>query len=197
MLPLAAVECPAGCAWMTLSVVADAPKVVLRSVGKENVCTQIEPLAPCPQGARPKRAEERSIAASIVTSTSASFGTGLLVDSEPSRAYPQDTRRRSCRSHKGEHCAEQMAPWGREQRAAVRVGVSSNPVSWGTYESLVGAEFSCNVLSFVNLGRPANRWLIDERRRRAFEIGAAAGVRLENKKRHTLRHASFLDENLS
>ena len=44
MLPLAAVECSAGCAWMTLSVVADAPKVVLRSVGKENVGTQIDCL---------------------------------------------------------------------------------------------------------------------------------------------------------
>ena len=44
MLPLTAVECSAGCAWMTLSVVADAPKVVLRSVGKENVGTQIDCL---------------------------------------------------------------------------------------------------------------------------------------------------------
>ena len=44
MLPLAAVECPAGYAPMTLSVVADAPKVVVRSSGKENVGAQIDRL---------------------------------------------------------------------------------------------------------------------------------------------------------
>ena len=86
MFSLAAVECLAGYACMTLSVVADAPKVVVRSVGKEDVGAQIDRLrraleAPAEAGKR-----RRSIAASIVTSTSASFGTGLLVVSEPSRA---------------------------------------------------------------------------------------------------------------
>jgi hypothetical protein len=44
MLPLAAVECAAGYACITLSIVADAPKVVVRSIGKEDVGAQIDRL---------------------------------------------------------------------------------------------------------------------------------------------------------
>ena len=44
MLPLAAVKCAADYACITLSVVADAPKVVVRSIGKKDVGAQIDRL---------------------------------------------------------------------------------------------------------------------------------------------------------
>jgi len=83
------------------------------------------------------------MAASMVTSTSASFGTGLSVDSSRARRSAGH-RRPSCRSHEGERGPEQMASW---------VGTEGCGPSWrvfefcftGHYDSLIGAEFSWNV----------------------------------------------------
>jgi hypothetical protein len=75
-------QCPTGYACMTLSAVADAPKVVVRSSGKENVGAQIDRL----RRALEAPAEAGNRRESMVTSTSASFGTGLSVAREPSRA---------------------------------------------------------------------------------------------------------------
>jgi hypothetical protein len=44
MLPLTAVECAAGYARIAFSVVADAPKLVARSIGKKDVGAQIHCL---------------------------------------------------------------------------------------------------------------------------------------------------------
>ena len=111
MLPLAAVECPAGYACITLSVVADAPKVVVRSIGKKDVGAQIDRLrraleAPAEAGKR------REVHGGVDGDEHVGVLRHWLVGRQRAeQSDPQHTRRRSCRSHEGEHGPEQMAPW--------------------------------------------------------------------------------------
>ena len=111
MLPLAAVECPAGYTSITLSVVADAPKVVVRSIGKEDVGAQIDRLrrafeAPAEAGKR------REVHGGVDGDEHVSVLRHWLVGRQRAeQGDPQHTRRRSCRSHEGEHGPEQMTPW--------------------------------------------------------------------------------------
>ena len=82
----AAAEPSAGHTWAALALVADSAHVAPRRVGQEDVGPMLTVCA-VPWRRRPRRARgSRSMAASMVTSTSASFGTGLSVASEPSRA---------------------------------------------------------------------------------------------------------------
>jgi hypothetical protein len=86
VLPQAAAECAASDAREAFAIVADAPQVAPRLVGKEDVCPQVDPLRCALQASAEAGEGPRSMAASMVTSTSASFGTGFSVASEPIRA---------------------------------------------------------------------------------------------------------------
>ena len=86
------------------------PRGAASTVGNEDVGAQVDLLCGAfelPTDARAR--EARSMAGSMTTSTSASFGTGLSVESEPSRAIrrtPGDDR--AARNSK--HGLEQVGP---------------------------------------------------------------------------------------
>ena len=77
----------ATCAWVALAVVAEATYVVAVLVGQKDVGAEIDRLSK-PLSRRPSRAKcaRSCIVSSIVTSTSASFGIGFAVASEPTSA---------------------------------------------------------------------------------------------------------------
>jgi hypothetical protein len=86
VLPLAAVARPAKYSWVALPVMANAPDVTTRLVGKEHVATEIDGLPRTLETAANPSKGARSMSASMDTSTSASFGMGLSVTSEPTSA---------------------------------------------------------------------------------------------------------------
>jgi len=111
MLPLAAVECPAGHACMTLSVVADAPKVVVRSIAKEDVGAQIDRLR-CALEASAEAGKKREVHGGVDGDEHVGVLRHWLVGRQRAeQGDPQHTRQRSCLSHEGEHGPEQMASW--------------------------------------------------------------------------------------
>src|SRR4029077_4455236 len=96
---------------------------------------------------RPKRArEERSMAAAMVTSTSASFGTGLSVASEPSRAI---------RSTPGDDLA-------------ARTKASTALSRWRRGSGTEGCGLSCRLFESCFMGR------YDDRRLR-LNVGSEGG----------------------
>jgi hypothetical protein len=72
--------------WMALAIMTDATDVMPALVSKENVGAKVDGLSTTLEPP-PKRANSaNSIATSIVTSTSASFGIALVVVSDPKSA---------------------------------------------------------------------------------------------------------------
>src|ERR1700758_1675002 len=102
MSPLAAVECAAGYACITLSVVADAPKVVVRSIGKEDVGAQIDRLR-CALEAPAEAGKRREVHGGGDGDEHVGVLRHWLVGRQRAeQSDPQHTRRRSCCSYEGE-----------------------------------------------------------------------------------------------
>ena len=111
MLPLAAVERPAGCAWVALSVMADAAKVAVGPVGEEDVGAQVNRLR-CALEASPEVGKRSKIHGGVDGDEHIGvLRHALLCRQGADQCDPLDTRRRSCCAHEGEHCVEQVAPW--------------------------------------------------------------------------------------
>jgi hypothetical protein len=108
MLPQAAAERSAGHAWVALAVVADAPQVAPRRVGKKDIGPQVDGL---------RRALEASPEAGQRTKVHGGIDGhqhvcilrhGLVGRERTEQGNPQDTRRRPRRPHEREHGVEQV-----------------------------------------------------------------------------------------
>ena len=110
MLPLAAVARPAKYSWVALPIMANAPDVTTRLVGKEHVATEIDGLPRTLEtAAKPSKGSQ--VHAGIDGHQHIGvFRDGFVRDERADERNPQDARTRTRRAHKCEHSLKQVPP---------------------------------------------------------------------------------------